>query len=131
MTVLTDIEHKLNTYPHALSQRLRAVRTLITEIATSNETIGTLDESLKWGQISIATKSPKSGTPIRIDGNADAKTYSIYVPCSTSLIDDFRTHHPDMFTYHGNREIRLDLTAPMPEPELTLFLTAALSYYLA
>jgi len=125
-----DIEQKLKTYPRVLSQRLRAVRALIFSIADGADTIGKIEENLKWGQISIATKSPKSGTPIRMDGDADAETYSIYVPCSTSLIEDFRTHHPDMFDYHGNREIRLNLNHPIPEPELTLFLTAALTYYL-
>ena len=125
-----DIEQKLKTYPRALAQRLRAVRALIFSIADGADIVGKIEESLKWGQISFATTHPKSGTPIRIDGHTDADTYSIYVPCSTSLIEDFRTHHPDMFAYHGNREIRLDLSQPMPEPELTLFLTAALTYYL-
>ena len=126
-----SVEEKLTSYPNELSQRLCAVRTLIQNIAQTTEAIGTIEESLKWGQISLATVRPKSGTPIRIDGNAEAGTYSFFVPCSTSLIEDFRSVHPDMFDYHGRREIRLDLSQPLPEPELTLFLTAALRYYLS
>lgn len=125
-----DTADKLASYPDGLQQRLSAVRALIIDIGKSTETIGTLDESLKWGQISFATSKPKSGTPIRIDGDADAKTYSLYVPCSTSLIEDFRTVHPNMFDYHGNREIRLNLNHPLPKQELILFLTASMTYFL-
>jgi len=110
--------------------RLDQVRKLIFTLASQDARIGTVKESLKWGQPSFATVRPKSGTPIRFDGDADVGTYSIYVPCSTSLIEDFRTHHPDMFDYHDNREIRLDLSQPLPARELTLFLMAALTYYL-
>ncbi len=127
---MTSIAKKLATYPKPLAQRLSQVRTLVQEIATTTQSIGTLEESLKWGQMSFATVCPKTGTPIRIDGNMNTATYSIYVPCSTSLIEDFRNLHPDMFDYHGNREIRLNLDEPMPEQELTLFITAALRYYL-
>lgn len=128
--MLSSIEQKLRTYPHIVSQKLRAVQALVCAISTEAQGVGTIEESLKWGQISFATARPKSGTPIRIDGDAEASTYSIYVPCSTSLIEDFRSVHPDMFDYHGRREIRLDLNKPLPDPELTLFLTAALRYYL-
>ena len=127
---MTNVEKKLTAYPDLLAKRLSQVRTLIQETASTTKSIGRLEENLKWGQISISTTRPRTGTPIRIDGNMDAATYSIYVPCSTSLIEDFRALHPNMFDYHGNREIRLDLDAPMPEVELTLFITAALRYYL-
>ncbi|PHS37888.1 MAG: hypothetical protein COA91_08980 [Robiginitomaculum sp.] len=127
---MTSVEEKLATYPELLAKRLSQVRTLVQEIATTTKSIGTLEENLKWGQISIATVRPKTGTPIRIDGNMDAATYSIYMPCSSNLMEGFRTLHPDMFDFHGNREIRLELSEPMPEAELTLFITAALRYYL-
>jgi len=88
---MTSVEEKLATYPELLAKRLSQVRTLVQEIATTTKSIGTLEENLKWGQISIATVRPKTGTPIRIDGNMDAATYSIYMPCSSNLIEGFRT----------------------------------------
>ncbi|MCF6275216.1 MAG: DUF1801 domain-containing protein [Robiginitomaculum sp.] len=127
---MTSIEKKLATYPDLLAKRLSQVRTLIQEIATATKSIGTLEENLKWGQISFTTVSPKTGTPVRIGGDMNAGTYSIYVPCSSNLIEDFRTLHPDMFDYHGNREIRLSLDHPLPKQELTLFLTASMTYFL-
>lgn len=126
----TNVERKLQFYPPKLGDRLLAVRALIHDIAANDTSIGRLEESLKWGQISFATMHPKSGTPIRIDGDMEMGTYSVYVPCRANVITGFRAVHPDMFTYHGNREIRLDLNVPMPEKELTLFLNTALRYYL-
>ncbi len=115
---------------NALQTRLSQVRSLILSLAQEGENIGGIEESIKWGQASFATKSPKSGTPLRIGGNEATGTYSLFVPCSTSIIAQFREHHKEMFDYHGNREIRLSLTAPMPEAKLCLFITAALTYYL-
>jgi hypothetical protein len=116
--------------PADTSQRLEDVRRLILDIAHKTDDIGTIVEITKWGQQSFAAVRPKSGTPIRISGNAEAGTYSLYVPCSTSLIAQFRDTHPHMFYYHGNREIRLDLRQDMPVPELSLFIKTALQYYL-
>ena len=113
-----------------LEKRLTDLRALIVRLAQETAGVGEIEESIKWGQASFATVRPKSGTPIRIDGNEEAGTYSLFVPCSTSLISGFRETHPDMFDYHGNREIRLDLNAPIPKAELSLFITAALTYYL-
>ncbi|HHI88342.1 MAG TPA: DUF1801 domain-containing protein, partial [Hellea balneolensis] len=118
----TCVENKLANIPEPLRSRLSQLRALVHSLAERSDAIGDIQESLKWGQISFATCRPKSGTPIRIDGDLKAKTYSLFVPCSTSLIEDFRTHHPDMFDYYGNREIRLDLDRPLPKNALTIFI---------
>ena len=111
-------------------KRMQDLHALILRLAGEIKGAGEIEQSVKWGQASFATARPKSGTPIRIDSNTDAGTYSLFVPCSTSLISDFRETHPQIFDYHGNREIRLNLNAPMPKAELSLFITAALTYYL-
>ncbi len=125
-----NVAAKLGAYSPVLGQRLRALRSFIIDIAETSKEIGQFEESLKWGQISFATRNPKTGAPIRIDGDSEVGTYSIYVPCSTSIIEDFRNIHPDMFLYHGNREIRLDLTKPLPEAALTIFIKSALCFYI-
>ncbi len=125
---------KNTQHPHHLKSRLAEVRNLILTLAKMTNDVGEIEESLKWGQKSFVPKPkngrPKSGTPIRIDGDEATNTYSLYVPCSTHIISDFREIHPDIFAYHGNREIRLSLDAPLPKVELGLFITAALTYYL-
>ncbi len=127
---MSDINNKLAAYPEILAVRLGVVRKLIQNIAARDKAIGEIEESLKWGQISFAARNPKSGTPMRIDGDADAGTCSLFVPCSSNLIEDFRTLHPNMFDYYGNREVRMDLSEPLPITELSLFIAAALRYYL-
>jgi len=111
-------------------KRMQDLHALILKLGDETEGVGEIEQSVKWGQASFAAVRPKTGTPIRIDANAGAQTYSLFVPCSTTLISSFRETHPDMFDYHGNREIRLDLNAPLPKAELSLFITAALTYYL-
>ena len=121
--------NKSKPYSPALQKRLQEVRSLILLLAQQNPKFGEIEESTKWGQASFATK-PKTGTPIRIDGNEEAGTYSLFVPCSTRIIAEFREIYPHMFDYHGNREIRLPLEKPMPEKKLSMFIKAALGYYL-
>ena len=114
-----------------LVTRLDQVRALIKRTAQETNGVGEIEESIKWGQASFATVRPKSGTPIRIGGNVEVGIYSIYVPCSTSLISDFRETHPDMFDYHGSRELRFDISQSLPKSSLELFISAALTYYLS
>ncbi len=125
-----QVYQRMASYPLQGRNRLQVLRRLIYETAKTDPRIGEIEESLKWGQISFATKHPRSGTPVRIDADVANGTYSLFVPCSTHLIEDFRTHHPDMFDYFGNREIRLSLDKPMPKKSLQLFIASALSYYL-
>lgn len=106
------------------------VRCLIHEIAKTDAQIGTLEESLKWGQLSLATLRPKSGTPIRLGCHKDQNSYSLFVSCSTKLISEFRDIHPELFAYHGNREIRIPINQTFPRDSLTLFISAALKYYI-
>lgn len=127
--MITPVSNVLESYPAPLKTRLLAMRELVLAIAETSDHIGMIEESVKWGQVSFATVRPKSGTPLRLGGDADVGTYSLFVPCSTRLISDFRDHSADMFDYHGNREIRLTIDTPLPKPELSLFISAALSYY--
>ncbi len=111
-------------------KRMQELHALILRLADEIDGVGEIEQSIKWGQASYAALRPKSGTPLRIDSDEDAGIYSLFVPCSTSLISDFRENHSGMFDYYGQREIRLKLDEPLPETELTLFISAALTYYL-
>ncbi len=127
--MITPASKILKDHPAPLKSRLIDVRSLVLEIAETSDHIGVIEESVKWGQLSFATVRPKSGTPLRLGGDAGMGTYSLFVPCSTRLISDFRDHSAGMFDYHGNREIRLNIDTPMPKSELSLFISATLSYY--
>ncbi|MBL4871282.1 MAG: hypothetical protein JKX72_10050 [Robiginitomaculum sp.] len=75
--MITPVSNVLESYPAPLKKRLLAVRELVLTIAKASDHIGVIEESVKWGQVSFATVRPKSGTPVRLDGNADTGTYSL------------------------------------------------------
>jgi hypothetical protein len=54
-------------YPKPLKAKLLALRRLIFETAAATKGVGTLQETLKWGQPSYLTTETKSGSTIRID----------------------------------------------------------------
>ena len=126
---MSTLAHVLKKYPPHIQDNLEMVRRLIHEIAKTDAHIGTLEESLKWGQLSLATLRPKSGTPIRLGCHKDQNSYSLFVSCSTKLISEFRGIHPELFEYHGTREIRIPINQAFPKGGLTLFISAALKYY--
>ena len=56
-----------SAYPKPLRTKLLALRRLIFDIARTTQGIGTLEETLKWGQPSYLTPETKSGRTLRID----------------------------------------------------------------
>ena len=121
-----SIESKLNTYPPHVKHALGQVRELILHIAKS-ESLGPVSESLKWQQLSY---SCPSGSPIRIDWNADSpQTISIFCHCQTKLIASFKEVYPNAFRYLGNREMVLAINQISANPELTHCISVALKYH--
>jgi hypothetical protein len=66
--------------------RLLEARQLILSAAADLEEAGSVEESLKWGQPSYATK-PKTGTPIRLGVTKDGSP-TLFVHCQTTLVAD-------------------------------------------
>jgi hypothetical protein len=117
-------------YPRHLRTKLRALRRLIFDTARSTDGVGTLTETLKWGQPSYLTNETKSGSTIRIDRiKSAADRYAIYFHCQTDLVSTFRELYPDL-TYGGNRSILLDAAENLPEARLRHCVALALTYHL-
>lgn len=109
---LTDnpnVQSVFDGYPDVTREKLMRLRQLIFEVAAETEGVGSIEETLKWGQISYLTQQPKSGTTIRIDEyQADSEQIAFFVHCQTSLVDTFRQMYPDSFRYEGNRAVIWD-----------------------
>jgi hypothetical protein len=118
-----------DAYPEPARGRLMALRRLILETAAATEGVGPLEETLKWGQPSYLTPRSKSGSTIRID-RLKAGGYGLFFNCKTSLIETFRAHYPDDFTYAGNRGIEFGDDEAVPEAELRHCVALALTYHL-
>lgn len=115
------------SYPEEQRNKLLKLRQLIFETA---EKIGDvkLSETLKWGEPSY-NASGKAGTPIRLAPSKDKDFCGLYVHCQTSLVDEFKGKYPNRFNYSGTRALLFASEDDLDCPELSEFITAALTYH--
>jgi hypothetical protein len=119
-------------YPDELRSKLLRLRELILEVASETDSVGQLEETLKWGQPSYLTHHPKSGTTIRIDGiNSNPRQYGIFVHCQTSLVPTYRELYSEILEFDGDRAIVFDMDSDPPEDVLRHCIELALTYHQA
>ncbi|MES5488137.1 DUF1801 domain-containing protein [Bradyrhizobium sp. INPA03-11B] len=117
-------------YPAPVKAKLLALRRLIFETAKATKGVGTLEETLKWGQPSYLTPETGSGTTVRIDQVKPATDQvAVYFHCQTNLVETFRELYPEL-SYSGNRAIMLDVGDKLPEAALRHCVALALTYHL-
>lgn len=118
-----------DTYTAPQRADLLRLRDVILEVATQTKGVGTIEETLKWGQPSFLTVKPKSGSTIRIDTVKDTSQYAMYFICHTHLVDTFRELYPDTFSYNGNRALVFEHGEALPMDELKHCIAQALTYH--
>ena len=124
-------EDVFNKHAPRLKEKLLMLRALVIRTAESLEGMGELEETLKWGQFSFVTHSPKTGTTIRIDAHKNnPQQYAIYFHCQTTLIETFKQMYPTQFNYSGNRALIFNLDDDLPEKQLSHCIALALTYHL-
>ncbi len=116
-------------YPEPERNKLLMIRERIFQTADRTEGVGTLLETLKWGQPAYLTPQTRSGSTIRL-GLPKSGGYAIYVHCQTTILSDFQQVFPDAFTYEGNRAIQFDAEDPLQLSKLDLLISRALTYHL-
>jgi len=98
-----EVKEKFDTYPSEIQQKLLALRELIYDVAKSEESIQSMEETLKWNEPSYITKN---GSTLRIDWKKKKPDhYSIYFNCKTRLVEVFKELFSDKFEFIGKREI--------------------------
>ncbi|MEM7021246.1 MAG: DUF1801 domain-containing protein [Pseudomonadota bacterium] len=126
------VEVVFQSYPQPLRQRLLALREVIFDTAAATGGVGTLHETLKWGQPSYLTPETKSGSTIRIDRvKGSDEVIALYVHCQTRLVTMFRERYPHAFTYEGNRALLLDGNQAIDDAPLRHCVALALTYHQA
>lgn len=135
MSIDADMPHSVaevyDAYSPGIWDALCRLRKLILETAAETEGIGTIEESLKWGQHSFATVRPKTGSPVRIDALKDGSNrYALYFVCHTHLVDRFLEIYPQTFKFEGDRALIFKVGEPLPETELKHCIAMALTYHL-
>jgi len=118
-------------YSTGLKSRLLELRRLILETAANTQGVGSVQETLKWGQPSYLTPETGSGSTIRIDKlkSGDGR-YAMFFNCQTTLVDTFRELYRNDLAFEGNRAIVFDGGATIPEEALRHCIALALTYHL-
>ena len=125
-----DVEAVFSGYPDAVKENMLALRELVFEAASRTEGVGTVEETLKWGEPSYLTVRPKSGSTIRMDWKAAKPDHcSIFFHCQTDLIATCRELYPDVFEFEGNRCLSFAADKPLPAEALKHCMALALTYH--
>lgn len=117
------------SFPAPQREGLLTLRRLIFETAAETPGVGTLEETLKWGQPAYLTPTTRSGSTIRL-GLPKQGGFALYAHCQTTIIPDFRNLFPDAFHYEGNRAVHFKVGTSLPLDPLRLLVRSALTYHL-
>ena len=119
------------SYPQEMRWALEDLRETILDVADAVRAVGSIEESLKWGQPAYRPVAPSVGTTVRI-GPVTGSTgeYALFFHCQTSLAEDFEALYPGMFKISGSRALVFALGEVPPEMPLRHCIALALTYHL-
>ena len=130
MEIKPEVAEVFDSYPSKFKRKLLVLRLLILETGAMIESVGEIEETLKWGEPSYLTPKSKSGSTIRIAWKGAKKDqYSMFFKCTADLIPAFKERFPDKFTFGGNRSIDFKLNEKVPEKELKQCIALDLTYH--
>jgi len=110
-----------------VQKQMYALRELVLETAKEIEEITKLEETLKWGEPCYITKT---GSTLRMDWKAKTPTqYALYFKCTSRLVETFKLHFKNTFTYEGKRAIVFNLEDEIPKEALKYCIKATLMYH--
>ena len=125
-----DVAAVFESYPQKIKSKLLFLRQLIFDTAASIESVGEIEETLKWGEPSYLTPKTKSGSTIRIAWKESQEDqYSMYFKCTANLVPAFKEKYPKKFNFGGNRSIDFDINDEVPIKELKRCIALALTYH--
>lgn len=125
-----QVAEVFNRFPPEARQLLFELRSLIFETADGHPEVGTLTETLKWGEPAYLTEETKSGSTIRLGWkSATPATAYLYFICRTNLVDRFQAMFGEELACEGNRAVALPLTEPIRRGALQDCIEAALTYH--
>lgn len=115
-------------YPNRFRTKLMLLRQLIFDTAADIESVGEIEETLKWGEPSYLAKN---GSTIRINWKETlGDHYAIYFKCTSLLVPTFKKLYPKEFKYEDNRAIHFKLKDKVPIGKLCHCIRMALTYHL-
>ena len=89
----SDVKKTIQLYPTDIQEQILDIREMIFTLATKHIEIGTIEETLKWGEPSYITKH---GSTIRMAWRKSSPNQlGIYFNCKSKLVDTFREIYSD------------------------------------
>jgi len=127
-----DIQHpgvreKFLAYPDDVRGTLLQLRELILETAAGIDDVGSVEETLKWGEPSYVSRI---GSTVRIDWKEHSPhQYAMYFHCGTKLVATFRELYRDQLRFEGNRALVFDLAERIDEDAVRHCVALTLRYH--
>lgn len=130
LVINPEVAAVFDSYPQKVKSKLLFLRQLIFDTAASIESVGEIEETLKWGEPSYLTPKTKTGSRIRIIWKASQEDhYSMYFKCTANLVPAFKEEYPKRFNFGGNRSIDFNINDKVPVNELKRCIALALTYH--
>lgn len=104
-------------------------RKLIYSVQRNDPEIGEIEEALRWGELSLQTVKPKTGSMIRLAMTRSGEPAMLF-HCGTTLVETFRTQFGHVFEFEKNRALLLSDPIEDTQAELSDCIRQALRYKL-
>jgi hypothetical protein len=119
----------LASWPLEAQEQFNEMRALILTAAEEAD-VGTVEESLKWGQPAWRPKRPRTGSTLRLSWQDKApQSIALFVDCKSTISSTMRGIYPHDFQYESNRGLRLHLGAPLPEQAIDHLARLTFTYH--
>lgn len=120
-----EVKQKFASFSPDAQSALMSLRAIIYDVAKAESL--TLEECLKWGQLSYLTKT---GSTLRMDWSANKPMqYRVFFNCKTNLVETFKEIYGDLFAYETNRVIVFDIGSEIPTAEFAACVHMTLKYH--
>ncbi len=127
--VPAPVAEALARFPAPVRARLHEIRELVFATAASDESVGPLCETLKWGEPAYLTQTSRSGVTIRLGATkANPDKCAVLFNCRTPLVAMFREQFATEFDFEGNRALLIATSGRLPLEPLALCLHMALTW---
>ncbi len=121
------VRQRFLSYPEDIRKKLLSLRELVLEVAAEAGDIGSLEETLKWGEPSYISRI---GSTVRIDWKEKTpRQYAMYFHCGTKLVATFRELYRDDLCFEGNRAIVFGVDEAFDRDALRHCVELALRYH--
>jgi len=124
-----EVQLAFDALPKAQRNYAMQLRQWILEVATDDDAIGELEESLKWGEPSYRPSKPRIGSTVRI-ASFDSNAVGLYFNCQTMLVENFRASHGDELEYSKNRAVVFRTDLPLEKSIIKQCVSSTLRYHL-